>query len=197
MPGHIKHLIRSDRGVAAIEAAMILPIMIFFIFGTIEIYQYFRAAAILDRAAFSVADGIAMQTKLVGDGPCNATDHLCTYGVVVGDLMRPVDYKNKGRMTIRLFGTDTDASGVTSWTSGSVWGWTCAGDGNCLPGAAGSLPSGIPAPAPKDTLLVVQVFQIYEPFLITSRLWSSLGGSTELSTTAFYRPRFEDLKTLN
>lgn len=197
MPDYVKHLIRSERGVAAIEAALVLPVMIFFIFGTIEIYQYFRVAAILDRAAFSVADGIAMQPKLFEGGPCDATDHLCTYGVVVGDLMRPVDYKNGGRMTIRLFDTETNSGGATSWRSAPVWSRSCISDGGCSSAADGTLPAGVPPPAPKDTLVVVQVFQQYAPFVITSKFWSSLGGSTELSTTAFYRPRFEDLKSLN
>lgn len=189
---------RAERGIAAVETAMILPIMIFFIFGTIEIYQYFRVAAILDRAAFSVADGIAMQPKLYDGGPCDATDHLCTYGVIVGDLMRPVDYKTGGHMIIRLFEAEAGSGGgPATWRSTPVWGKRCAGDGSCADTTSSTLPTGIPAPALKDTLLVVEVFQNYTPFAVSSKFWATLGGSQELSTIAFYRPRFDDLKTLN
>ena len=191
----LRRLRRDDRGIAAIEAAIVLPIMVFFLFGTIETYQYFRAAAILDRAVFSIADGVAMQPKLYEGGPCDETDHLCTYGVIMGDLMQPIDYKDGGYLTIRLFEAQTSGSSVT-WKN-STWAKKCEGStGACGDIAAAPPPDGMPPAQPGDTILVVQGYQTYEPYVISSRFWTGLGGTEVLTATAFYRPRFDDLKTL-
>lgn len=188
-----KSLGLGQKGVAGIEAAIILPIMIFFIFATVESYQYFRAVAIMDRAAFSVADGIAMQPDLKNGNRCHDTDDICTYGVIMKDLMKPLDY-DKGQMTISLFAASGTGNNV-SWESNARWSFNCSGTSTCSSaGRSEKAPLATPAPSPGDTILIVQVKQEYEPFVISGKFWQSLGGKTTLTSTAFYRPRFADLK---
>lgn len=215
--GLLRRLRRQDRGVAALEAAIVLPFLVFFIFGTIETYQYFRAAAIIDRAVFSVADGVSMQNQLYIGAPCDAPDHVCTYGVLMDQLMQPLDYANTGYMTIRLFVANpsgrcngTGTAGPAVWCNtmqdaklGTVgWSLRCVGTSPCATTPALSTPAngvpvaGMPTPQANDTVVVVQVWQPYEPFVISSRFWTSLGGMRTLTATAFYRPRFDDLKQL-
>lgn len=213
----LRRLTGQEQGVAGLEAAIVLPFLIFFIFGIIETYQYFRAAAVIDRAVFSVADGVSMQAKLYAGAPCDVTDHLCTYGVLMSQLMQPLDYANSGTMTIRLFVANPSGSCSGRGTAGPVvWcnqmedakfgtvGWSrkCVGTSPCaevtaLPTPATGTPvPGMPVPQANDTLVVVQVWQPYEPFVISSRFWAALGGERNLTATAFYRPRFNDLKQL-
>ncbi len=196
----MRRLIRHQRGVAGIEAALILPIMVFFIMATVELYQYFRVVSILDRAAFTVADGIAMQAKTpdrIG-GPCTAPNHICTYGAIMGKLMSPVDYAQGGQLIMRLYVADGSGGGAPVWSneaSHGGWSTTCNGAGTCTDAAASaSSPDSMPPPQPNDTVVVVQARQHYEPFIISSKFWTALGGSVDLSTTVFYRPRFDDLK---
>lgn len=186
---------RED-GIAAIEAAIVLPIMIFFIFASIETYQYFRVLGIMNRAAFSVADAVAMQPKLYEGGSCTLTDHLCTYGVVTTDLMRPLDYAQDGHMALGVYVTET-VDNVTNWVSTPVWSKDCTGAGTCTnTNELDGLPASMPPPKLNDSLLVVKIFQKYEPFVISAGFWSSLGGKVDLSTLAYTRTRFDDLKAL-
>lgn len=187
-----KGLRLGQKGVAGIEAAIILPIMIFFIFATIESYQYFRAVAIMDRAAFSIADGIAMQPDLKNKNQCQDTDDICTYGVIMKDLMKPLDYA-KGRMDISVFAASGTSNNV-KWETSPRWSFRCSGASSCSSASGARVPSSTPAPSPGDTILIVQVDQEYEPFVISGKFWKSLGGKTTLTSTAFYRPRFADLK---
>jgi hypothetical protein len=148
-----------------------------------------------------VADGIAMQPKLNDRGECTVTTDICTYGLIMSDLMLPVDYKQGGTMDIRLFVSNFksgDQSDPGTWNQTPAWGKHCLGTGACfaLSGVA-TLPAGMPPAVGQDTMLVVQVTQEYEPFVISARFWTGLGGKRELTTVAFYRPRFDDLKTLN
>jgi Flp pilus assembly pilin Flp len=195
----LRRLIRHQRGAAGIEAALILPVMVFFIMATVELYQYFRVVSILDRAVFTVADGIAMQAKTpdLDGGPCTAPNHICTYGAIMGKLMSPVDYARGGQLIMRLYWADGSGGGTPVWSNAAPgWSRTCNGAGDCTVAAASdSAPDGMPPPQPNDTVVVVQARQHYEPFIISSKFWTALGGSVDLSTTVFYRPRFDDLKS--
>ncbi len=200
---HGGRLWREQGGVAAIEAAIVLPIMIFFMLGITELYQYYRAHAIAERAAFSIADGIAMQPELYDGMPCDLTDHICTYGVIMADLMAPLDYVNDGKLQVRLFAATEQTTGSgnkktteTVWKSTPEWGKLCNGSGACSNFTNTYNGPPLPAPNNDDTVLVVEVMQNYEPFVMSSKFWQSLGGTREITARTFYRPRFDDLKKL-
>lgn len=191
---------RSDRGVAAIEAALIIPVMIAIIVATVELYQYFRAVSILDRAAFTLVDGVAMQRELYDAGPCDKSDHICTYGAIAQDLMTPLDFSSNGWIIIGVYAATEPSGGApVSWKSAPEWSRRYAGSGT-----AGTPPdsqldpaSGFPPANVDDTLVVVEVFYDYVPFAMTSGFWETLGGTRRVYVRAFYRPRFADLRVLN
>lgn len=194
---HLRRLLWREDGIAAVESALVLPIMIFFIFASIEAYQYFRVLGIMHRAAFSVADAVAMQPRLHEAGPCQLTDHLCTYGTVMNDLMRPLDYAKDGHMAIGVYATETREDGMPAWISTPEWSKNCTGGGVCTDTALlNDIPVGMPAPKLNDSVLAVKVFQTYEPFIISAGFWANLGGKVDLSVMAFTRTRFDDLRTL-
>lgn len=193
---------RQDKGIAGLEAALILPFLVFFIFAVIETYQYFRVAAVLDRAVFSVADGIAMQVKLYDGGSCTTPqpDHVCAYNGIMEELMQPVDYKDQGCLKIWLFVAEKASMDATvTWGQNPAWSKAYGSNIDACTKSPGVDPplGGMPTPQKDDTILVVKGIQEYEPFVISSRFWTSLGGVRDLVSVAYYRPRFDDLKTLN
>lgn len=200
---NIRHFFRADHGIAAVEAAIVLPLMVFFAMGVVELYQYFRTDALMTRAAFSVADGVSMQQDLFDGGPCNLSDHVCTYGALMPDLMRPVDYQNGGGLQIRLLKTENITTGSgqnkqtkTVWKTMPEWGKRCDGSGACVNFKQEYTGAETPAPNDNDTIVIVEVFQTFEPFVISSRYWQALGGPRTLRAASFYRPRFDDLNAL-
>lgn len=199
----IRRLWRCQRGIAGIEAALIIPLMAFIIVGTMELYHYFRAAAILDRAAFTLADGVAMQRELFDGGPCDKSDNICTYGAIAQDLLRPLDYSRNGWIIISAFAATDPGSGSNpppvSWKNSSEWNKRYSGGstGGSVPNSLLAPSSGFPPANEGDTLIAVEVFYDFIPFAISAAFWETLAGSRRMYSRAFYRPRFAELRELN
>ncbi|MBP6020097.1 MAG: pilus assembly protein [Burkholderiaceae bacterium] len=198
-----KHIRRCQRGVAALEAAIILPIMLLLIFGCMEVYQYYRAEAILDRVSFTVANGVSIQKELFDRGLCDDADDICIYGKVAKDLFQPLDYASFGSMRISLFIAEAAGNGQVSWNNdpSTSTGWVKEFRGV----SAGELDSTsrlqdksvFPPPVVGDTVVVVEVFYQHEPFVMSSRFWAALAGTTQIYSRFFFRPRFDDLRKLS
>lgn len=193
----IRTLWRSDRGIAGIEAALIIPLMIFIIVGTMELYNYYRAAAVLDRAAFTLSDGVAMQRELFDGGDCEKSDNICTYGAIAQDLMTPLDFSRNGWVIISAYtAADPGPGGAVTWNSASAWTrhYAGSGTGGAAPGSQLDPSSGFPTANEGDTLIAVEVFYDFVPFAMTAAFWEILGGSRRMYSRAFFRPRFSDLR---
>lgn len=195
----------AQRGAAALETVLIVPVMIFIIIASVELYQYYRAIAILDRAAFTVANGITMQRELKDRSRCSDTDDICAYGAIMRDLTAPLNYDTDGRVIISLYQVVHTSDEQYVWKHLPTWQRSYSGAG--YPGTPESAlrpPEGFPPPLSRphadsslDSVVVVEVFLEYEPFAISSTFWTALGGRHELTSQAYYRPRFADLATLS
>lgn len=194
-----KYLRRCQRGVAALEAALIMPVMIFLVFGCFEAYQFYRAAALLDRVAFTVASGVSMQRQLVDSGQCTKTDDICVYSTIAKDLFQPLDYAGRGGLAISAYAATTPAgTEPVAWKSQPEWRKVFTGS------AAGTLDTAskledksvFPPANVADTIIVVEVFYDHDPFVISSRFWASLAGTSHMYSRFFFRPRFDDLRAL-
>lgn len=64
MTGHHLPLVRNDRGTAAIEFALILPVMLTLLFGSFEVTRVINANTRLAAAAQTMADLIAQQSSV-------------------------------------------------------------------------------------------------------------------------------------
>lgn len=188
----------SERGSVAIEAAVLLPLAVFMIFGFLELYNYHRAAAVLNRLSFTIANGVAMQPEIFDRGQCFNTDDICVYKTIANDLFQPLDYTSKGTIIISAYATTVPRRGGTvTWYSQPEWQKRYHGSGAGNVTATSRLnSSSFPPPRVDDTLIVAEVFYTHEPFVISSRFWSSLGGTTEMYSRFNFRPRFSDLREL-
>ena len=201
--GYLRHLWRSEHGIAGLEAALIIPLMVFIIVGTLELYNYFRAAAILDRAVFTMADGVAMQRELYDAGACENSDDICTYGAVAQDLLTPLDFSRNGWIIVSAFAATEPETGSepppVSWKESSEWSkrFSGSGTGGTIPASLLEPSSGFPPANEGDTLIVVEVFYDFEPFALSSAFWETLAGSRRMYSRAFYRPRFTELRELS
>jgi len=190
---------RLQRGAAAIEAALILPVAIFMVFACLEVYQYFRAAALLDRIAFTVANGVAMQRELLNGGQCDKSDDICVYGTMAQDLFQPLDYSARGGMIISTYAaTEPDENGDVAWKAQPEWRVTFKGSTSSLPDPISRLGDTTVFPPARtgDTLVIAETFYDHEPFAISSHFWTALAGTTNMYSRFFFRPRFNDLRTL-
>ncbi|RLM22677.1 hypothetical protein BIY29_11850 [Brenneria alni] len=186
---------RDSGGVMAVEAALILPVAVFLIFGALELYGYFRTSAVVERTAFMVANSLSMQRELNDSmgRECRLANDICTYRTIVSDLMTPLDYENHGGIIISLYTTSLDDSGDTVWKP--KWQRLYKGSGNSpIPVSKLAPPADFPQAASiGDTTIVVETFYDYVPFVIGSTFWQKLSGERQISSRVFYRPRFSTL----
>ncbi|MFT0533921.1 TadE/TadG family type IV pilus assembly protein [Castellaniella hirudinis] len=182
--------LRAEHGAAAIEAALVIPIMIFLMLGMVEMYQYFRMIAVVDRAAFSVANSLAMQKEftLNQDMACTNPGDLCTYEKIMPTLMQPLAYRNGG-LTVSFYTYDPDHDPANTWQPS--WGANCPADSHCAKATAAPLPANAPLPIGRDQLMMAKTSAEYQPFSLSKNLWSVLNGNdtVTLSSFVFFRPR--------
>ncbi|MEC5318908.1 hypothetical protein VSX61_08130 [Brenneria populi subsp. brevivirga] len=193
-----RRLRRDSRGVLAVEAALIIPIGVFVIIASWELYQYFRTASVVDRTAFMVANSLSMQRELHDNADCTSANSVCTYNTIASDLMTPLDYSRNGGMVISLYQVSSDENSAPVWTDApNCWSRTYKGSANSHSIVSQLTPStDFPAPASKntvDTVIAVEVFYDYTPFIISSAFWQALGGEKRIVSEVFYRPRFNAL----
>jgi hypothetical protein len=194
---------RARRGVAALEAVIVLPLMVFIIIGGVEMYLYTRVMAVMDRVAFTLANSISIQTSLIDGGPCASPDHICTYGAIIPPLLMPMAPKNAA-VIISVYATNTPFNGgpPSRWTSISSpnHGWTKTvyqGASAAAPVSritAASLPTAIISRnlQTADTVIAVEVFYKYQPFAFSGAFFNLLFKSQQYSR-ALIRPRYADL----
>lgn len=193
-----RRLSRSQRGVAAVEAALLIPVLVFVIVGFIELYQYHRAVALLDRSAFTLASGISMQRDLYDRRDCSKTNNVCTYGAIAHRLMDPLDYAGNGQVAFSVYAAiETGGWRPTeTWKDRPEWRRLYKGSPG-IPEAVSRLDTrDFPPPKRGDTIIVVEVFYDHEPFAMSSAFWEALGGERRMYSRAFYRPRFSEIREL-
>lgn len=193
---------RSERGVAGVEAALLIPVLVFVIVGFIELYQYYRAAALLDRSAFTLASGISMQRDLHDRNDCAKANNICTYGAMAHNLMAPLDYARFGQLRFSVFAATEPSGGRNpppiTWKTDPEWSrnYKGANTGSITAAVSPLETRQFPPANTGDTIIVVEVFYDYEPFAMTSAFWEALGGERRMYSRAFYRPRFSEIREL-
>lgn len=195
-----KNLWKSNQGAAGVEAAILIPVLVFLIIGFIEVYQYYRAAALMDRTAFNLASGISIQRDLYDKNQCTKSDDICTYNAIAKDLMQPLDFEKNGHATFSVYAaTEPNKNSVVQWEKTPKWQKKYRGSNQSInrPEAGTNLDTAQFPPANQgDTVIAVELFYDYEPFAISSVFWNALGGEKRLYSRAFFRPRFSDVREL-
>jgi hypothetical protein len=200
---------RARRGVAALEAVIVLPLMFFIIVGGVEMYLYTRVIAVMDRVAFTLANSISIQTSLIdGASPCTtpaqmSPDHICTYGTITPTLLMPMDPANAA-IIVSVYATNTPSNGnpPSAWTniSSPNHGWRkiiYQGAKAATPTSritAASLPTSIISRnlQTADTVIAVEVFYKYQPFAFSGAFFRLFFNPQQYSR-ALIRPRYADL----
>jgi len=194
-------LILSDRGSAAVEMAVIIPLFVIFMLATTELYMYVRTVSQVEHTAFTIADVVGQQTQIINS---TATDNPVNLGSIFNDailLAAPLDLAAHGAVVITSICDATTApcgkvaatqysmvAGTPQvyWTATSPWN----GSGmTTSPELSGSL---LPSTWPfrnGDSAIVVEVAYTYNPFPMTQSLWPHTPGITTIYKRVYVRSR--------
>jgi Flp pilus assembly protein TadG len=171
----VRALRRDSRGVAAIEFAMIVPLMLVMLFGTIEVSSGVAVKRKVTLVARTLSD-LTSQSKAVVDA--DVTDFLAaSYGIMWPYPSAPV------RATISELYIDPATSlARVQWSKGA----SPRGQGSTV-----SIPSGLISrdssdkTLPNQYLIYSEVSYLYQP--VIGYVMSKVGVT--LSDTAYTRPR--------
>lgn len=178
-------ILPDTRGVAAIEIAVLMPLVLLMLVGFVELYGYFRASALVTRTAFTLADSLGQQTKVIDDTDASNAASLAAYWNGAVTMANPLELSGRGAVIVTVIDDPTGKGKPhLAWQRKSPWS----------PGAvsqlgAGLLPAGYPF-KPQDCVVAVEVFYTYKPFAITSAFWAGAPGNLTLYERAYYRLRF-------
>ena len=95
---------RRQRGLAAVELALITPLMMLIVMGGYDLYRYVQTNAIIDRVAFTLAYELSQAPGLPYGPHCNGsrTAAGCGAHAVLQQLMTPLDYA-RARLDVGVY----------------------------------------------------------------------------------------------
>jgi len=176
---------RDRRGVAAIEFALILPILLVLALGCFEVPRYVLLWQRLERASSGVSDLVAQ-----ADEPITANQMTDIFSAAK-IMMQPYAVLTNGSIVVTSINNPTGGTGVKN-----TWRIACGTVNNTGKlGAVGATPTGSAfpnalSPAIDNEVLVTEVYFTYTP-VFKSFIYA---GST-LYTAAYTRPRNHNLIT--
>lgn len=168
-----------ERGVSAVEFALILPILVMFSAGTIEYSRLILLTQKLQSAAFILADLSARDEAL-------GTEQLGHIFLAIDQVIRPFEFAGNGRAYVTSIGADEDDALTLNWQ--------CPGAGTLDIESAlvsedevAELPGDIVL-VHGETLIAAEVFFDFRP------LFNVGLGSRVIHRVAYYKPRIGDLE---
>jgi Flp pilus assembly protein TadG len=163
----LPRLQRDERGVSAIEFAMIAPFVLLFYFALIDVFQLVDADRRLTSTASTIGDLVA-QESVVGDS--DLTDVFAASRAI----MEPFDTTDL-KMRVSSIRMDADGNVEVSWSKGE----------NYAPLSCGSsvaMPDGVLTPG--DSVILAEVVYDYRP-----KVGAFLSGVHQVTDEFYLRPR--------
>ncbi|MEJ2125435.1 MAG: pilus assembly protein [Alphaproteobacteria bacterium] len=159
----------GERGLAMIEFALVLPVLVMLFLGLVEFGEAYSASRKVTFAASTVSDLVA-QMRSVTD-----TD-LTDIALVADELIKPYRTSNFG-VVITSVVADSENNTTVGWSFARGSGATAKTDGALV-----TLPAGLTEPG--SSIIMVETFYEFTPsvglFLLDTRT---------LTGKAYYRPR--------
>lgn len=179
-------LLRDRRGNVAIEAAIILPVLLTMLVGGADVARYIQTVARMDRVAATVADLVARSEAVVDRTDFNApvaNNDLATFLLAGNEAAHPNDLIARGRVWVSAV-RPAEAGGFKL-----IWQRTGPYQVDA-PSRIGSLPQ-LPA---HGNFVVAEVIFDYEPMILDA---FGLDNFTPvIYRRAIFRPRVTALEAL-
>ena len=173
---------RNEEGIAFLEFALALPILMALLLGGIEISRYVQASQKIDKVTHTIVD-------LVAQAPTVSRGELDQIMLAVEHIMTPLRFGDDGVIIISCVGYNDRGQLRVKWQYRG--GGTFARNSNIgAVNSAPTLPTGFVIEE-RENVIIAEAFYFYEP-LVNEEIVSPI----EFYRTAFYLPRLGELDTL-
>lgn len=141
----MRNFARDERGVSAVEFAMLLPVLLFVLLGSVTVFDLFRTQQAAEKGTFTVGDMLSRQTSISE----NQLRDMLTF------INKTVDYEGQARLRV---------SSVSNNGGKLVLDWTkSVGNENV---ALGDIPYGVvPAMASGDSVILTEAMVPHRAFV--------------------------------
>lgn len=177
-----KELMREEAGLAFLEFALVLPVLLLLLLGGIEVSRYIQAAQKVDKLTHTIVD-------LVAQAPTISTQDLEQIMAASEHIMQPHEFRDDGVIIITCVGYNSAGSLVVKWQykgGGELVRNSQVGTVNGAP----TLPAGFVVEA-RDNVLIAETYFRFAPMIN-----ETITGPIEFYRTAYYLPRLGELGTL-
>lgn len=180
--GLLRRLGRDRRGIAAVEFALVLPVMILFSLGLAEVGRFALLTLKLQHAANTMAD-LASRDEELSNAAVNSMFSAMQH------IVQPFDLADQGRVIVSGIGVDPGIPPTVFWQRAGAGSLSAVSDVGTEGGTA-TLPATLVL-RDGETVIVAEAVFRYTPWLL------ALVPETVLRRAAFYRPRLGSLRALN
>jgi len=181
---------RAEEGIAYFEFALLLPVLITLLMGTVEVTRYILITEKVQKVSMVVANVVA-QAKSVSSAD------LGNIVTSAAQIMQPFTFGANGYVVI----SSVTQTGTQSANNPPLVSWQYGGGGTMAPapgsrigttGGPATLPNNIPLNA-NDNIIVTEVFYNYTPLMATNGLL----GNNLIYQVGLFKPRLGALSTLS
>lgn len=178
----LKRFVCAEAGVAVVEFAIALPVLMTMLYGTIEVTRYILITQKVEKLAHTVSDVTAQSQTLT-------IANLDQVLAATSDIMEPYDMGSNGKVLITSLYRPADTANATVNWRYSGGGTLSASSQLGAIGAVPSMPAGFTFEE-RENVIAAEVYFRFSP-LISSQFF----GTTTVYRVAFYKPRFGALLT--
>ena len=156
---------RDESGVSAVEFALLLPVLLALLMGTVTLFDLFRTAQSAEKGTFTVGDMLSRQTA-ISDALLNS---MLTF------VQNTVEYQGSARLRVSSI-SNTGGKLVLDWSKNV---------GNQTIAMAAMRYNDIPTLAVGDSVLLTEIFVPHRAFIAGFGV-----DSVMFENRAIHRPRF-------
>lgn len=174
---------RDQRGVSALEFALMLPLLVLFIVGTIDVSRLILLTQKLQSAAFTLADLTARIDP-------RETNSIGNVFLAVDQVVKPFAFRSEGRTIITSVQSATaDNAPTVAWQCASAGGYAASSEIG-RPAKAARLPAGLDIRR-GQTIIGAEVYFDFKPLFAIGLL-----SPRVIRKVAYAKPRLVELPGL-
>jgi Flp pilus assembly protein TadG len=171
----------AEQGLAAVEFALALPLLIILTFGSVEVTIYVLITQKLERVSTTLADLVAQSSTIT-------TAQLNQIIPSSGQVMLPYNFTTDGYTII--------SSVTKTGTNNPIVNWQYKSSGTVQTSHIGTAGGTATMPTDftmvdKDNVIITEVFYNYKPVL-----YGLIFNATQMYRYTIYKPRLGNLSTL-
>jgi Flp pilus assembly protein TadG len=191
---------RSQRGSAAIEFVLVVPLMLMVLLGFTELYMYMRTVSNIERTAFTLADSIGQMQQVIDSTATDNSTNIGSIWAAAAVLAAPSTLSTNGGVVVTSvcdastscttpISTPAQSAGagtpMITWQRKAPWNTAAM---TTQETSTNILPKTWPFRS-GDSAIVVEVFYTYTPFSMTLPFWKSAPGTQTIYQRVYVRQR--------